>query len=137
MATKKGAHGPPVGTTHPTPSTIRTLSTMPPEVVVEAFESLDSLRTAINLASTCQTFWLLYKRLQATICLQILPSDPRFKLKYQPADRSAKLYAKAFALFFGPDTETSPIGGAAILYSEAFTGLRKAVTRTTDRGRAK
>jgi hypothetical protein len=78
---------------------------MPLEVVVEVFESLDSLRSAINLASTCQTFWSLYKRLQATICLRVLPYDPRFNPKYEHGDQIQswnKLYPKAVALFLAP-----------------------------------
>jgi hypothetical protein len=78
---------------------------MPPEVVVIVFESLDSLRTAINLETNyLPDFWSLYKRLQATICLHILPLDLIFGT-YEHGDQiqtDEKLYPKLNARWIIP-----------------------------------
>jgi hypothetical protein len=108
------------GRTPPTTnSAAKTLTTMPPEVILVVFESLTDLRDAVSLARTCQAFGALYKRLQPTICLAILPSDPmwdqgchrnlyilptedqRRRAKY-PVEKSKQLYPKAVALFLSP-----------------------------------
>ena len=71
------------------------LLSLPIELVVNVYESLDSFDTAVNLATTSKFMHTIFKRHKAAIYLSILPCDPVFN----GGSRFASFAEQAIAIY--------------------------------------
>jgi hypothetical protein len=71
----------PLSSTSRTPSALQmpeTITTLPPELIVKIFRSLDHVGTAVRLSKTCRLMHDVWLANDSKLSLELVPSHPAF-----------------------------------------------------------
>jgi hypothetical protein len=56
----------------------QTIITLPPELIVKIFRSLDNVATALRLSETCQLMYDVWRSNESVLIKELLPYHPAF-----------------------------------------------------------